>query len=267
MKERVFYVINLDKQRIGVLSLFLFALFFSIFFLGVSVGKGKTEESHTSIKPSLTATNPETSDTNLPSPDSLAKKGEETPNLNQQGTQVASSLVQGTKPKESVSSQEIPMADIGNHPYYIETSTAKDEEEERKQQVVDLTKSKEQRNVTVAKEEKLKNISHVSKGKEKPNHVSSNLPKSVKSNDVKYLTIQLAAFTNRKSAETFLSQLQADNQGKLKSKSFIVVKNGFFVVQLGKSKDRDSLLKTLSKTNMPKEIKAKAMVIQYQPLS
>lgn len=41
MKERVFYVINLDKQRIAVLSLFFTGLLFSFFFLGLSIGKGK----------------------------------------------------------------------------------------------------------------------------------------------------------------------------------------------------------------------------------
>ncbi|XDD47839.1 SPOR domain-containing protein [Leptospira sp. WS39.C2] len=267
MKERVFYVINLDKQRIGVLSLFLFALFFSIFFLGVSVGKGKTEDVPNIQKPSVAGLSPESTEANLPSPETLAKKGEDNVVSNSQGTQVASSLVQGTKPKESVSTQEIPMADLGNHPYYKETSTAKDEEEEKKQQVVDLTKSKEQRTQYVGKEERFKNLSHVSKTKEKQKHSPSQNLKPTVNNDGKYLTIQLAAFTNRKSAETFLSQLQSDNQGKLKAKSFIMVKNGYFVVQLGKSKDKDNLHKVLSKTVMPKEIKAKAMIIQYQPLS
>ncbi|MCC5815518.1 MAG: SPOR domain-containing protein [Leptospira sp.] len=40
MKEKVFYIVNLDKKRISVLSLFLVGLLFSFFFLGVSVGKG-----------------------------------------------------------------------------------------------------------------------------------------------------------------------------------------------------------------------------------
>ncbi|TGL60439.1 SPOR domain-containing protein [Leptospira sarikeiensis] len=39
MKEKVFYVINLDNKRITLLSLFLVGLLFSFFFLGVSVGR------------------------------------------------------------------------------------------------------------------------------------------------------------------------------------------------------------------------------------
>lgn len=39
MKEKIFYVINLDNKRILILSAFLIGLFFSFFFLGVSVGK------------------------------------------------------------------------------------------------------------------------------------------------------------------------------------------------------------------------------------
>lgn len=40
MKEKVFYIVNLDKKRISILSLFLVGLLFSFFFLGVSIGKG-----------------------------------------------------------------------------------------------------------------------------------------------------------------------------------------------------------------------------------
>lgn len=41
MRERVFYVINLDNRRIITLGLFLLALLSSFFFLGLSVGKRK----------------------------------------------------------------------------------------------------------------------------------------------------------------------------------------------------------------------------------
>ena len=41
MKKRIFYVINLDNRRIFTLSIFLVALLFSFFFLGLSVGKRK----------------------------------------------------------------------------------------------------------------------------------------------------------------------------------------------------------------------------------
>ncbi|PJZ85772.1 SPOR domain-containing protein [Leptospira harrisiae] len=261
MKERVFYVINLDKQRIGVLSLFLFALFFSIFFLGVSVGRGKQEEAQTLQKKSeLTQISPETTESTIPAP--ITTNGTEAT----VGTNAASSLVQGTKSKEQTNaSQEIPMADVGNHPYFVETSTAKDEEEEKKQQIVDLTKRREKRELSAKQEERFKNLaptSKLSKSQKLPS-----LASSTNKSDGKQFTIQLAAFNSRQSAETFLSQLKADNHGKLPAKSFILVKNGFFVVQLGKSKDKGSLSKVLSKTSMPKEIKSKAMVVSYQPLS
>ncbi|TGM23303.1 SPOR domain-containing protein [Leptospira meyeri] len=260
MKERVFYVINLDKQRIGVLSLFLFALFFSIFFLGVSVGRGKQEEAQSlQKKTEETQAKPELTESTIPAP--VATNGTDA-NL---GTNAASSLVQGTKTKEqTIASQEIPMADVGNHPYFVETSTAKDEEEEKKQQIVDLTKRREKQ-VVSAKEERFKNLAPTSKAS-KSQKLSSQTTVANKT-DGKQFTIQLAAFTSRQSAETFLSQLKADNHGKLPAKSFIVVKNGFFVVQMGKSKDKGSLSKVLSKTSMPKEIKSKAMVVSYQPLS
>ncbi|TGK86925.1 SPOR domain-containing protein [Leptospira noumeaensis] len=260
MKERVFYVINLDKQRIGVLSLFLFALFFSIFFLGVSIGKGKTEENLARAQVLETQQpNTEVTDKSIPAP--TGSNGTETTI----GQNAASSLTQGTKAKEQTNlSQEIPMADVGNPPYFVETSTAKDEEDEKKQQVVDLTKRAEKR-VVSNRTESFKNLAPTSKQTKsaKSNHQVSTSSKP----EGKQFTIQLAAFTNRVSAETFLSQLRADNHGKLPAKSFIVVKNGFFVVQMGKSKDKESLSKVLSKTSMPKEIKSKAMVVSYQPLS
>ncbi|MCW7492807.1 SPOR domain-containing protein [Leptospira sp. 2 VSF19] len=261
MKERVFYVINLDKQRIGVLSLFLFALFFSIFFLGVSVGRGKQEEAQSLQKKSEeTQGKSEVTDTTIPSPTQTSGADLTA------GTNVASSLVQGTKTKEQTfASQEIPMADVGNHPYFVETSTAKDEEEEKKQQIVDLTKRREKQVVSTKQEERFKNLAPTSKASK-----SQKLPSQVISankTEGKQFTIQLAAFTSRQSAETFLSQLKTDNNGKLPAKSFIVVKNGYFVVQMGKSKDKGSLSKIISKTSMPKEIKSKAMVVSYQPLS
>lgn len=261
MKERVFYVINLDKQRIGVLSLFLFALFFSIFFLGVSVGKGKQEDTITRAKSAEpTPAGPELTDGSIPSPTAANVADAAV------GTNAASSLVQGTKTKEQTNlGAEIPMADVGNHPYFVETSTAKDEEEERKQQVVDLTKRTEKKVSTTKGEERTKNLVSTSKHS-KSQKTSSQMGSATKS-EGKQFTIQLAAFASRQSAETFLSQLKADNHGKLAAKSFIVVKNGFFVVQMGKSKDKSSLTKVLSKTSMPKEIKSKAMVVSYQPLS
>lgn len=263
MKERVFYVINLDKQRIGVLSLFLFALFFSIFFLGVSVGKGKAEETQTLYKKSeASPVTPEVTEGSIPAPTNA------TPNAADAsvGTNAASSLVQGTKTKEQTNlSQEIPMADVGNHPYFVETSTAKDEEEEKKQQIVDLTKRSEKRVTANKGEERFRNLAPTSKHSKSQKSTSS--VTAQKSSEGKQFTVQLAAFTSRQSAETFLSQLKSDNHGKLAAKTFIVVKNGFFVVQMGKSKDKSSLSKTLSKTSMPKEIKSKAMVVSYQPLS
>ncbi|TGL37636.1 SPOR domain-containing protein [Leptospira perdikensis] len=262
MKERVFYVINLDKQRIGVLSLFLFALFFSIFFLGVSVGKGKAEETQTLYKKlEVSPVAPEVTDGSIPAPTTATPDAANTT----VGTNVASSLVQGTKTKEQPNlSQEIPMADVGNHPYFVETSTAKDEEEEKKQQVVDLTKRTEKK-VSANKVESFKNLAPTSKSY-KSQKTNSQVVTTTKSEGKQY-TLQLAAFTSRQSAETFLSQLKSDNHGKLAAKTFIVVKNGFFVVQMGKSKDKSSLSKALSKTSMPKEIKSKAMVVSYQPLS
>lgn len=256
MKERVFYVINLDKQRIGVLSLFLFALFFSIFFLGVSVGKGRGEVT----KPILPAEGRA----------SVQEVGNDTNQL-QPSEQKISESVEPNKEVSSVSvnltgTNEIPMADVGNSKYYAESSTAKDEEEARKT-VVDLTKPKEKVQITSTKTEvKVANITSEKRTLKKQNHAKEN--SEWKENPVGNLyTIQLGAFSTRTSAEKFLSSVNTENKLSAKSKAFIVVKNGYFVVQMGKTTNKESLNKQLSKLKLPKEVKSKALIVGYSPLS
>lgn len=244
MKERVFYVVNLDKQRIGILSLFLFALFFSFFFLGVSVGKGRSEN----------GTMPQTSPASTPE----VVQAESKPTTEE------------SIPLPKSQNMEVPMADIaGNsgiqnnatsqanltNPYYAESSTTKDEEEERKAQVVDLTKPVVtlKKSASKHKEVAFRNQSPV---KEK---------KSVKKEyavDEKVYTVQLGAFGTRESAETLLGQLNAQ---KLKMKSFIVYKNGYFVVQMGKSPNKVELQKSIAK--LKPEFRSKAMVVSFIPLN
>ncbi|MDF3821100.1 SPOR domain-containing protein [Leptospira sp. 96542] len=248
MKERVFYVINLDKQRIGVLSLFLFALFFSIFFLGVSIGKGRMEEANASYIPRKSTP---TEETNLTTEKSLNAAATST-ETNKSG-ETAVSL-----------NQEIPMADVGSgttNPYFAETSTAKDEEEEKKQtQIIDLTKSKEKQTKSLKSEQKLKNLApNLTTKKNKETNVS-------KKTDLKQFSIQLGAYSNREVAENFVSKIKNENKGKLKQNPFIVVKNGYYVVQLGKSPNKDLLQNTLKNLNAPKEVKKQAMIIGHSPL-
>lgn len=73
MKEKIFYVVNLDKKRISVLSLFLVGLISSFFFLGVSVGKGNR------IAGNLQASDKNIADKEVASPseNSLSEKKED----------------------------------------------------------------------------------------------------------------------------------------------------------------------------------------------
>ncbi len=255
MKERVFYVINLDKQRIGVLSLFLFALFFSFFFLGVSVGKGRLESAPTPNTASLQQTN--TEETSSP-----ANKEESIP-------APMSSSDPNTKPsksKETValgSGMEVPMADVGNvtNPYYAETSTAKDEEDEKKAQVVDLNKPTVLPKKTAAKHTELafKNQAPVKTKATKKETVVVPAPGK------QLYTLQLGAFGTRDGAESFLAKVTSHSKSKLSSKPFIVYKNGYFVVQMGKSSDKEQLKKQLSKLSA--EVKTKAIVVSFIPLA
>jgi|GEM_PF-2197430 len=267
MKERVFYVINLDKQRIGVLSLFLFALFFSFFFLGVSVGKGRIENTHN--QPATTeAVVSENAESKIPQPE------ESIPAPTSQELALKSS-----KTKELAvgnGSLEVPMADVGNttNPYYAESSTTKDEEEERKAQVVDLTKSSRSTKQEAKKNEillKNQSPSHsaVFKKEKQNSEKSKRVSKRMESitPQGKLYTVQLSAFGTRDSAESFLSKLTNDNKGKLSSNPFIVYKNGYFVVQMGKTNNKDGLRKQLSKLVLASDVKSKAMIVSFIPLS
>jgi cell division septation protein DedD len=242
MKERVFYVINLDKQRIGVLSLFLFALFFSFFFLGVSVGKGKSETQN----PSQVRENV------IPEVSKVEEKN---------------SPLEETIPLPKPSALEVPMADLQTannmsstqasitNPNFAESSTAKDEEEERKAQIVDLTKpiNLPKKSETKHKEVALKNQSPLREKREAKKEFISN---------EKLYTIQLGAFGTRESAESFVNRT---NQEKPKSRAFIVYKNGFFVVQMGKSPNKESLQKMIGK--LKSDTKSKAMIVSFIPLN
>ncbi|TGN13438.1 SPOR domain-containing protein [Leptospira ilyithenensis] len=270
MKERVFYVINLDKQRIGVLSLFLFALFFSFFFLGVSVGKGRLESAPSqNLQPKTIVSE----NTESKTPEGLQTE-ESIPAPSTQEL-----ALKGSKTKEIATNSgnlEVPMADVGNttNPYYAESSTAKDEEDERKAQVVDLTKSSR-----VSKQETKKNeillknqAPHRPSLSKKEKGISEKAKKVSKRTEFaspqgKLYTVQLGAFGTRDSAESFLSKLISDNKGKLSSNPFIIYKNGYFVVQMGKTNNKEGLRRQLSKLILAADVKSKAMIVSFVPLS
>ncbi len=237
MKERVFYVINLDKQRIGILSLFLFALFFSFFFLGVSVGKGRTEQ----IAPLATPqAEMEVSKTDTPS----------------------AQIEEGIPQPKQTPVLEVPMADVQptqTNPYYAESSTAKDEEEEKKSQVIDLTKPA---SVTKKTETKQSFVALKNQSPSKPKTAQKKEVATNVSSQGPLYTIQLGAFSTRESAENLVSKV---NSEKSKSKAFIVYKTGLFVVQMGKSHDKESLSKQLNR--LKSEFRSKAMVVSFIPLN
>lgn len=233
MKERVFYVINLDKQRIGVLSLFLFALFFSFFFLGVSVGKGRVEAA---------SRLPEAS-----TPETPAVKVDKEEN---HSNAVVSNEI---KPQTS----EIPMADVGTPSYFAETSTQKDEEEEKKAQVVELSTKKEQQTKVL----KVSNLAP----REHSDRVHKRTPKQITTSKEQY-TIQLVAFSSRSKAEETVTKLKLENP-KWKKSFFLVAKPSAYAVQFGKSSSKESLSNKLSQIKLPKGWKEKSILVPLAPLS
>ncbi len=234
MKERVFYVINLDKQRMGVLALFFGALLFSFFFLGVSIGKGKSEFQ------------------------------------NAEKISLASPSLEGTEePSAKDTTEMIPLAEGPLNPVSDTTELTVNREEEevsKKVQIIDLTKSAQNTKRELAmrnqsplreiplskselkKEESVKPIAH-------KQATEPNLAKKSKSNSFTY---QLGSFSTKTAAESFSSQLR-----KRGIASKIVSKGTNFAVILGKSSDKDSLRKVLDDSKLLPNEKEKAFLISY----
>lgn len=235
MKERVFYVINLDKQRMGVLALFFGALLFSFFFLGVSIGKGKSEFQ------------------------------------NAEKISLASPSLEGTEePSAKDTTEMIPLAEgpLNQASETTELIVNREEEEvSKKAQIIDLTKSGQitkrelaMRNQSpppreiplskseLKKEESVKPIAH-------KQTTEPTLAKKSKTNSFTY---QLGSFSTKTAAESFSSQLR-----KRGIASKIVSKGTNFAVILGKSSDKDSLRKVLDDSKLLPNEKEKAFLISY----
>jgi cell division septation protein DedD len=262
MREKIFYVINLDKNRISLLSLLLLGLLFSFFFLGVSIGKGKNQLAKNSTQSEIKELQANNGNGNIQSPET-SKNPENTlisnptePNASSVAnldSSIKGNLEATTNPSEqALKNSNEPIA-LANRPPDLKNSNAE------ATNVVDLQSNTQVSNYPTENTDrqetlyKSKTIPKLAINKKSPK-------KSVSPSGVSY-SIQLAAFTQKSMAETFIKKLKADNP-KLKERVFIKKANHHFLVRMGSDSNKESLRNLLSKLRLDSNIRKHAILVK-----
>lgn len=234
MKEKIFYVINLDNKRILILSIFLIGLLFSFFFLGVSVGKKRAGGS-----------------------------AEESLTLNEIKNQEVQGSIPFAEPGQvpvegnnTVASAEIPAASVNSPPNTNTQDSVTFKNIPPATEVVEFKKSgtnpantdKENKSapetLSVKEPEGSKNSKKMKRDDEKKSkRVSS---KSASDEDSSGFSLQVAAFKEKEKAD----ELKKSISGKEKNTKATVKKsrNGYYTVRFGSAsskKEAESLAKLL----------------------
>ncbi|WP_078131910.1 SPOR domain-containing protein [Leptospira alexanderi] len=241
MKEKIFYVINLDNKRILILSTFLIGLLFSFFFLGVSVGKkradGSNEESLTlnefknqKIQDSIPFSEPG----QIPSEGNNAVASAEIPEANVNSPS-------NTNSQESVTFKNIP--------------PAAEVVEFKKPGVISTNVEKENRTALETLSVKEPNDSKKMKRNEEKKSKRVFSKSSVESGG---FSLQVAAFKEKEKADG----LKKSISGKEKNTKAIVKKsrNGYYTVRFGfasSKKEAESFVKLL-----PVKLRSGAIVVK-----
>ncbi|AYV55297.1 SPOR domain-containing protein [Leptospira kmetyi] len=232
MKEKIFYVINLDNKRILILSIFLIGLLFSFFFLGVSVGKkragGSAEESLTlnEIKnQEVQSSIPFSEPGQIPAEGNNTVASAEIP---------AASVNSPSNTKDSVTFKNIPPATEVVEFKKSGTSPASVEKENKSAPETLSVKEPE------GSRDSQKNKRNDEK---KSKRVSS---KSASDEESSGFTLQVAAFKEKEKAD----ELKKSISGKEKNAKATVKKsrNGYYTVRFGSAsskKEAESLAKLL----------------------
>ncbi|TGL95108.1 SPOR domain-containing protein [Leptospira barantonii] len=232
MKEKIFYVINLDNKRILILSIFLIGLLFSFFFLGVSVGKkragGSAEESLTlnEIKnQEVQGSIPFAEPGQIPVEGSNTVASAEIP---------AASVNSPANTKDSVTFKNIPPA----------TEVVEFKKSGTNPSSVDKENKSAPETLSVKEPESSKDSQKTKRNDEKKSkRVSS---KSASDEESSGFTLQVAAFKEKEKAD----ELKKSISGKEKNAKATVKKsrNGYYTVRFGSAsskKEAESLAKLL----------------------
>jgi cell division septation protein DedD len=253
MREKIFYVINLDKKRIAYLTLFLAGLLSSFFFLGVSIGKTKSQQTAQAnqntpgTSPIQTVGSDKLSDsdknTNLED-NPISQSG----NTNENSPETAST--------EESGSGEIRLANRGTAGSGLASGAKKeiirlDQKETGSKSIPgeDVNRQEE-----IYKEKPAPQISQKSTPKSKTSDLDSRFSSGIYS-------IQLAAFSQKSQAESYQKKLSQENP-KYKGLVFITKKGNYYLVRVGKSNQKEDLQKLLAKLKLSDSIRKGSIIVK-----
>lgn len=263
MREKIFYVINLDKNRIGLLSLLLLGLLFSFFFLGVSVGRGNTKIAQGQI----------TND------NKLADATQENKNTEKSSEQNALSSEEGSTASnsENTSSNTNEKSESSLNPSSQEQSVQAPEEitlsnkapnsansQALGSQIVDLQPNNSKPIVpsenTTRQEQLYKNETKpVTSYSKKTPKKSTTVVSSPTQTGI--YTVQVAAFTDKSVADNYAKKINAENP-KLKVKAFVKKRGRNYLVRFGADNSKDQLRKLISLLKLDSNIKKAAIIVK-----
>ncbi|MCZ8239040.1 MAG: SPOR domain-containing protein [Leptospiraceae bacterium] len=263
MREKIFYVINLDKNRIGLLSLLLLGLLFSFFFLGVSVGRGNTKiaksqmanenqisEASGEAKDEKDATDPNSvSESN----DAVANHALNDSNLGNDSLRTDSALPSNPSQENAESAEEIKLSNKAPNSLLTTATNST---------IVDLQSSKLEQTVP-SENTRRQEILH-SQDSKSLSSLSKKTPKksnTLISGQTGIYTVQVAAFTDKSVAETYAKKINLENP-RLKVKAYVKKRGKNFLVRLGADNDKDQLKKLISILKLDSSIRKSAIIVK-----
>lgn len=223
MREKIFYIVNLDKKRISILSLFLLGLLFSFFFLGVSVGKGNAVATNQDIN-----SIPRDQETKSAVAKIELSENEETAQL----ANIAPIEKEPNKGKNTLTEPETKEAEIIN-------LTIPGENIKRQEEIFSQKKAPPIQRKSSPKKVK------------KPDTTTK----------LGLYTVQLIAFTSKADAEFYVKRILNENS-TLKSKPFITHRGRFYLVRIGTSSHKAELRTLLSQLKIDEKIRSQALIVK-----
>lgn len=267
MREKIFYVINLDKNRISLLSLLLLGLLFSFFFLGVSIGKGKNQLAKNSISSEIkdlqansnntnnAKQNPEVvvNSENAIDSNSLESNASSVANLDSTNKANLEAPTSTTNITEQTTKKQNETIALANRPPVAKVSNSETST------IVDLQSNSPVNNYPTENTDRQEKL-YKSKTIPKSVFNKKSPKKSVDSANLNY-SIQLAAFTEKSKAEIFIKKIKAENPS-LKERAFIKKANHHFLVRIGSNSNKDSLRHLLAKIKLDSNIRKNAILVK-----
>ncbi|MDV6235998.1 SPOR domain-containing protein [Leptospira ellisii] len=246
MKEKIFYVINLDNKRILILSLFLLGLLCSFFFLGVSVGKKRAGSAEESLalndirNPEIQSAIPFSEPGQIPAEGNDTSSAREIP-------AASSASPSGPNRPDSVAFKNIPPA-----PEVVEfkksnnvSSSASERESKSEPETLSVKEpegSKESKKIKRSEEKKSKRVSAKTQESEESNGYS----------------LQVAAFKEKEKAD----ELKKTISGKEKNTKATVKRsrNGYYTVRFGSASSKKEAEGLASK--LPAKLRSGVIVVK-----